>query len=163
MKHNANANANNLFVALWLTIAGAVAIWFSVRAELSDVAAIAVLLTAFVTAIFRVFKVRDGSLLAITAAVSALLAIAMMYCRERVRGQADQFAAEFFRAHPCAPSFEELLVDSKDWQRIRGNLLAADVSFLGASRTVRYQENGLLRYGFLYDDARAVWISQCKR
>jgi hypothetical protein len=31
----------------------------------------------------------------------------------------------------------------------------------GAVRTISYQQNGLLRFGFLYDDSRSVWLPEC--
>jgi hypothetical protein len=81
--------------------------------------------------------------------------------RHDVLKASDAYADGFIKRHSCHPTFADLSATNEGWERAHGPMLL-ELGKFGAVRKISCQENGLLRFGFLYDDSRSLWLPECE-
>jgi hypothetical protein len=74
----------------------------------------------------------------------------------------DASADGFAKRHSCRPTFAGLSAAREGWEQDRGPMLRK-LRKSGAVRTTSCLQDGLLGFGFLYDDCRSVWPPECGR
>lgn len=141
----------------YLLILVSVLIWILVPFELANHISIGIVCSSLLLGgmDFGVRRAR-GLVLASACMLSAMLALVYF-----VRTKADAVALDFIENTRCRVSAENLLALDDGWSR-DGAQVRKPVRVYGATRELRYQENGLFRYGFMNDKTRTVWIESCK-
>jgi hypothetical protein len=140
-----------------------ISVWSVLEAELADISAIAVCMLVIVIGIVQVIKAKSKRIAWAVLSTSSIASLAwMLVAVHMVRVDADNFATDFIKNFPCQPSYSELLAESPGWIHESGHV-EKKIERFGATRLVTYQDNGLFRYGFLYDDTRSVWLRKCDR
>lgn len=135
--------------------------WPWLQSELLQNATASVVLVIAVIATIRLAASRKRAATMLPMICAAALAFAFTARHEVVRAS-DAYADGFIKRHSCRPTFADLSASNEGWERGRGRMLL-ELRKFGAVRTISYQENGLLRFGFLYDDSRSLWVPECGR
>ena len=137
----------------------AILLWPFLDLELLQNAAAGIVLVIAVVATIRLAKCTKWKAIVLPMVCVAALAFASI-ARIQVTKASDAYVDAFIRHHPCRPAFADLSAANEGWEHGHG-LTSLKFRKLGAVRKISYQENGLLRYGFLYDDSRSVWLQEC--
>ncbi|MGH8061628.1 MAG: hypothetical protein ACREO7_06400 [Pseudoxanthomonas sp.] len=138
----------------------AMLLWPWLDAELLQNALAGIVLVIAVVSLPRVATARKRSTASVLPMICmAALAFALT-ARNEVAKASDAYADGFIKRHSCRPTFADLSAAHEGWEQDRGPMLL-ELRKFGAVRTISYQQNGLLRFGFLYDDSRSVWLPEC--
>lgn len=148
-------------MALYISMAAlSIALWFGLTNELTNFIALGMMLIVGLVSSIMIFKGNSRFTWSVVAIFSLLSVAAMVMAMSSVRRETDGLATSFISQHICRPEINELRVDPT-W-KVNPQYAEKIVERFGAARRMTYQGNGLLRYGFLHDKDRTVWMPACK-
>jgi len=135
-------------------------VWPWLDAELLQNAAFGIVVVIAVVLIVRIAAARKRPMAWVLPVICVAALAFGLIARNEVAKASDVYADRFIKRYSCRPTFADLSAANEGWERGRGPMLLK-LRKLGAVRTISYQDNGLLRFGFLHDDSRSVWLPKC--
>lgn len=138
-------------------ILASVLIWVLVPFELANYVSAGMVCFSFFLGFVDLLTRRTKGVVFLSVSVLSLM-LALMYF---VRVKADAVALNFIENTGCRVGAESLLALGDGWSK-DGAQIRKSVRLYGATRELRYQENGLFRYGFVGDKSRTVWLEKCE-
>jgi len=112
-----------------------------------------------VVALLRAATARKRSTALILPMIRMAAPAFALTVRNEVAKAPDAYADGFIERHSCRSTFAVLSAAHEGWEQDRGPM-PPQLRKFGAVRTISYQENGLLKFGFPYDDSRSVWLPE---
>lgn len=138
----------------------AMLLWPWLDAEILQSAVAGIVLVIAVVSLLRVATARMRSTALVLPMICMAALVFALTAGNEVAKASDTYADGFIKRHSCRPTFADLSAAREGWEQDHGPMLLKLRKF-GAVRTISYQKNGLLRFGFLYDDSRSVWLPEC--
>ena len=126
--------------------------------ELFDVCMIALVILCAYFCVFSKEKMRGRKFYAICLAFVLQIGF-MLSSRYVVVNEVDAYASQLIGPDQCRPDIGNLPEAGK-WVKSKYTMQRIFGDF-GYSRRMHYQYDGLLRYGFLYDSKRTIWLNKC--
>lgn len=145
----------------WLSLSIIAQIVFVVSmVEVFDVCMIALVILCAYFCIFSKEKIRGWKLFVIFLAFVLQIGF-MLSSKYVVVNEVDAYASQLIGPDQCRPDTGNLPEDGK-WVKSKYTMERIFGDF-GYSRRMHYQYDGLLRYGFLYDSKRTIWLNKCSQ
>jgi hypothetical protein len=143
-----------MFIFSILSIVFALWVWFVVSNELGNWAVVVVFSLLSLLSIYELVK-RRKKIWGALFCFCFFVVVGMVWLLREVAERTDVLAQAIISENKCV----FLSPWSDGW--VGRGVFVRNVKLFGATRTIRYQKDGLLRYGFLYDSKRTVRISPC--